>query len=360
MDEASGNPLGMVGLMSGSARSPRPALWRVAALLASLAEIGPSSADATLMWRQHDLAAQGIHKGAGLPSFGTYIDGLHSSFATQELSKDTPPWTLFVGSYNQFYYADTLRDENGENVPGRFHLSQYLLAQRFILMTPLRTERIQHFVEAVPTFVALGYSVGAVSRSTAALGDFALGTGLTFPEIYDDGSLKIEAIVDFEIFLPTGHYRPGGLRNTSFDTYSYLSLNDVMFHLRSIGNGIFFEPSLYLAGSSKNDRFKNPLTGELTSYSLGPTIQAMFKLLYHLNREKTLNAGIEGFFDFQYRDDRMGGSRIHDSTEQGRMLGPIVTGLFAGFLIDASVVREFDAENRPEGTRFSAIVYRVF
>jgi hypothetical protein len=313
-----------------------------------------------LEWRGTDLAAQGIHKGAGLPLFATYIDGLHSSFGAQDQSKDTPPWTFYAGSYNQYYYADTLRDENRNNVPGRYRLSQYLFVERLILLTPLRTEKVQHFLEAVPTFVAFDYSIGSAARSTAAFGDFALGTGFNFPEIYDDGALKIEGLVDLDVFLPTGHYQPGGLENTSFDTYSYLWSNDLIFHLRSIGNGVFFEPSLYFAGSSKNDDFKNPLTSEITSYSLGPAMQALFKLLYHLNPEKTLNAGIEGFFDFQYRDDRMGGSRIHDSAEQGRMLGGIVSGLFAGFLIDGSVLREFDAKNRPEGVRFSLIVYRVF
>jgi hypothetical protein len=333
---------------------------RIAAAVAVLLLVATSAPAYALEWRGTDLAAQGIHKGAGLPLFGGYIDGLHSSFATQELSKTTPPWTLFAGSYNQYYYADTLRDENGNNVPGRYRLSQYLLVERLILLTPLRTDKVQHFLEAIPTFVAFDYSIGSVARSTAALGDFAVGSGFNFPEIYDDGALKIEGLVDVDVFLPTGHYHPGGLRNVSFDTYSYLWSNDLIFHLRSIGNGIFFEPSLYFAGSSENDRFKNPLTSEITSYSLGPTMQALFKLLYHLNPEKTLNAGIEGFFDFQYRDDRMGGSRIHDSAEQGRMLGGIVSGVFAGFLIDVSVVREFDAKNRPEGTRFSAIVYRVF
>ncbi len=332
----------------------------VAALAALLVCLTPPSAGATLVWRGNDLGAQGIHKGSGLPLFATYIDGLHSSFATQELSKDTPPWTLFAGTYQQFYYADTLRDDRGNNVPGRFHLSTYLLVERLILLTPLRTERIQHFVEAVPTFVATGFSVGSVSRKTAGFGDLGFGTGLNFPEIYDDGALKIEGLLDFDVFLPTAHYQPGGLRNLGFDTFSYLSSNDLIFHVRSVGNGIFFEPSLYFSGSTENDRFHNPLTGERSEYQLAPSIQALFKLLYHLNPARTLNAGVEGFFDFQYRDDRMDGSQIHGSAERSHMLGPIVTGLLAGFLVDVSVLREFEARNRPEGTRFSAIVYRVF
>jgi hypothetical protein len=320
----------------------------------------PVTADANLLWRGNDLSAKGIHKGSGLPLFATYIDGLHSSFATQELSKDTPPWTLFAGTYQQFYYADSLRDDRGNNVAGRFHLSTYLLVERLILLTALRTARVQHFFEAVPTFVATGFSVGPVSRRTAGFGDLGFGTGLNFPEIYDNGALKIEGLVDFDMFLPTAHYQPGGLRNLGFDTYSYLSSNDLIFHLRSIGNGIFFEPSLYFAGSTKNDHFRNPVTGELSRYQLGPSVQALFKLLYHLNRARSLNAGIEGFFDFQYRDDRMDGSRIENAAEQSRMIGPIVTGLLAGFLVDVSLLREFEARNRPEGTRISAIIYRVF
>ena len=93
----------------------------------------PSPARATLVWRDQDLGAQGIHKGAGLPLFAVYMDGAHSSFATQELfEKRTPPWTLFAGTYNQYYYADSLRDDHGHDVPGCFHISTFLLVQRLL------------------------------------------------------------------------------------------------------------------------------------------------------------------------------------------------------------------------------------
>src|SRR2546423_15164207 len=74
------------------------------------------TADANLFWRGNDLSAKGIHKGSGLPLFATYIHGLHSSFATQELSKDTPPWALFPGPYQQFYYPQPFPDDQGDNV----------------------------------------------------------------------------------------------------------------------------------------------------------------------------------------------------------------------------------------------------
>jgi hypothetical protein len=56
----------------------------------------------------------------------------------------------------------------------------------------------------------------------------------------------------------------------------------------------------------------------------------------------------------------MDDSRIRNSAERGCMLGPIATAVLRGFLIDLSVLREFDALNRPQGTRFTAIVCRVF
>ena len=86
----------------------------------------------------------------------------------------------------------------------------------------------------------------------------------------------------------------------------------------------------------------------------------LFKLIANLDRAHTRNFGVEGFFDFQYLDDRMDGSRIYNSAERGLMLGPIASGVIAGFLVDASVLREFGVVNRPEGTRFTVIVYRVF
>jgi hypothetical protein len=320
----------------------------------------PIPAQATLVWRGQDLGAQGIYKGAGLPTFAIYLDGAHSSFATQELDKHTPPWTLFLGTYNQYYYADSLQDDRGHDVPGRFHVSTFLLVERIILLTPFQTEHVQHFLEAVPTFVATKFAVGTVAASTVGPGDLAFGTGLSFPEIYKSDALKVEGLTDVDLFFPTGHYQPGGVRNLSFNTCSYLFSNDLILHFRNVGNGLFIEPSLYFAGSTSNPDFRNPLTGDRSSYQLGQTVQAMFKLIANLNQAHTRNLGIEGFFDFQYLDDRMDGSRIHNSAERGLMLGPIATGVFAGFLLDASVLREFGAENRPEGTRFTVIVYRVF
>ena len=215
-------------------------------------------------------------------------------------------------------------------------------------------------MEAVPTFVATDFAVGKAAASTAGPSDLALGTGLHFPEIYESEALKIEGLTDVDVFLPTGRYQRGGLRNLSFDTYAYLSTNDLIFHLRSIGNGLFFEPSLYFSASTENHDFRNPAATTRLRYQLGPTVQALFKLLAHIDHAHTRNLGIEGFFDLQYRDDRMDDSRIRNSAERGCMLGPIATAVLRGFLIDLSVLREFDALNRPQGTRFTAIVCRVF
>ena len=170
--------------------------------------------------------------------------------------------------------------------------------------------------------------------------------------------MKIEGIVDFDLFLPTAHYQPGGLRNLSVGTYSYLSSNDLILHLRSIGNGIFSNLRSTSRGRWARLGFRNPLTAAASDYQLGPSVQALFKLAYHLDRARTINAGIEGFFDFQYRDDRMDGSIIQNSAERSHMV-VAVTAVFAGFPAYLSVLREFDVRNRPEGTRFTAIVYRV-
>jgi hypothetical protein len=334
--------------------------WWLAWTLVLAVAGSAAPARAVLLWRGQDLGAQGIHKGAGLPLFAVYMDGIHSSFGTQESSKDTPAWTLFAGTYNQYYYADSLRDDRGHDVPGRFHLNTFLLFERLILLTPLRTERVQHFVEAVPTLVATDFAVGSAAASTAGPSDLAFGTGFLFPDVYESEALKVEALTDIDVFLPTGHYQRGGLRNLSFDTYSYLFSNDLILHFRGIGNGLFFEPSLYFAGSTENDDFRNPLTGERSRYQLGQAVQVLFKLIANLDRARTRSLGIEGFFDIQYLDDRMDGSRIHNSAERGQMLGPIGTAVIGGFLVDASVLREFAAVNRPQGTRFTLIVYRVF
>jgi hypothetical protein len=160
------------------------------------------------------------------------------------------------------------------------------------------------------------------------------------------------------VFLPTGHYRRRGLHNLSFNTYSYLVWSDLILHFPRFGNGLFVSPAFYFAGSTDNDDFQNPVTGSRSTYRLAPTYQQLVTVLYHLSSR--WSAGFEGFFDFQLGDDRLDGSRIHGSAERGRMLGPVVTAAFGRLLLDMSVLREFEARNRPEGTRATAIIYLVF
>jgi len=328
-------------------------------LLAAMMLVAATAAPAraALEWRGQDLSEMGIRKGSGLPIFFLYIDGMHSSFAAQGVSQ-TPPWTVLWGFYNQFYYSDSLRDDEGREVDTRFHSSTYSLVQRMVLTTPLRTEHAQLYVEAIPIFVSTDFRVGSAAASTTGLGDFGVGAGLLLPDVYKTDWLEVDGLVGLDVFLPTGHYRAGGLHNLSSNYYSYLAQIDLIFQLRKIGNGVYFSPAFYFAGASENDDFLNPATGERGCYQQGPDYQQIFKLLYHV--DKVWSAGFEGFFDLQVRDDRMDGSRVKNSSERSLMLGPIVTGAFGRVLLDASVLREFDVANRPQGTRFTAIVYLVF
>ena len=120
----------------------------------------PATASAELSWRGTDLAAKGIHKGAGLPLFALYIDGAHSSFATQELSNKHAALDAVHRLVQSILLYRFARDERGNEVPGRFHIGTIFAVMRVILPTPLRTERVQHFVEVVPTFLVTDFGVG--------------------------------------------------------------------------------------------------------------------------------------------------------------------------------------------------------
>jgi hypothetical protein len=317
-----------------------------------------SVAAADLRWRGENLSERGIHKGAGLPLFHLNIDGAHGSFAGLGISAGAPPGTIYWGFYQQYYGAGTLRDDRGDEVDLRFQLDSYALVQRIFVLTPLQTTFVQHYVEAIPIVLASDFTIGGIAESTAGFGDLGLGTGLLFPDTYRSKWLEAEAMAGVDVFLPTGHYRPGGLHNLSFDTYSYLLWSDLIFHLPRFGNGLYVSPAFYLAGSTDNDDFQNPVTGSHSTYRFAPAYQQLLTVLYHVSSRWSV--GFEGFFDFQLADDRLDGSRIHGSVERGRMLGPLVTAAFGRLLVDVSVLREFEARNRPEGTRVTAILYVVF
>jgi hypothetical protein len=333
---------------------------RLAALVALLlAFAAPARAD--LIWRGQNLSEQGIHKGFGLPTFFLFLDGLHSSFAAQGLSAETPVGTIFAGSYNQVAHLDELRDDRGREIDVDYRVTSWTLVERLILFTPLRFGGVTLYLEAIPIFVLSDYSIGGAKETVAGLGDFGLGAGLAIADYRIGDDVEIEGIFALDVFLPTGHYHAGGATNLSFDVYSYLLQSDLILHFPKIGHGVYFSPALYFSGASESDDFVNPLDGERTDYQLGPSIQAIFKLVFHLDRERRFGAGAAGFFDLQYEDDRMGGSRIENSKERSHMLGPIVTAVLGPrSFLDFSVMREFEQRNRPQGTRVSLIFYLVF
>jgi hypothetical protein len=340
----------------------RFAAIRLAALGALLVAVSaPSAARADLVWRGQNLSEQRIHKGLGLPTFFLFLDGLHSSFAAQGLSAETPVGTLFAGSYTQFTQLDDLRDDDGDEVDVDYRVTSWTLVERLILFTPLRFGGVTLYLEAIPVFVVSDYSIGGAEETIVGLGDVGIGGGLAIADYRIGDDVEIDGIFALDVFLPTGHYHAGGAKNLSFDVYSYLQQNDLILRFPKIGHGVYFSPALYFSGASESDDFVNPLGGERTDYQFGPSIQAIFKLVFHLDCDRRFGAGAAGFFDVQYRDDRMGGSRIENSKERSNMLGPLVTAVLGPrAFLDLSVMREFEQRNRPQGTRASLIFYLVF
>lgn len=248
----------------------------------------------------------------------------------------TPPpgKTLFLG-YTQFYDAGTIRDADGEKVPG-------VSAQAFAL-----APRILHTWETP----LLGF------KATSGLLALAVSVGIDTPvgESYDYGPtlLGIEPLylsrsfgawhIQFGsvLYVPLGSYDDESPANAALDRYG-----------GAVNGGLTWTPTpRWDASLNVGYEFKG--RNRQTQYRDGQQTGVSYGVGYRPFADMRWDVGLSGFYTVQVEDDRQSGRKIPDRRVRKFAVGPKVAYWFnPATTVILQFHREYETRNAPRGELF--------
>ncbi|AWT12750.1 hypothetical protein DM292_17540 [Stutzerimonas frequens] len=249
--------------------------------------------------------------------------------------------------YYSRYTADTITDDHGDSraAVADYDVEANVVATRFSYVWPgvkwLGANVETRLVLVVPTIdltldINRPGGLPPLDRggSTTALGDTTFA-----PVLLGWHSKTLHQIAGVETFLPTGEYDVNEPVNAGRNYYQVAP-----FYAATWFPNPRWEASAKL-------RYGMNTTNADTDYRSGDELTLEFSGGYRLTER--LSAGINGYWFEQTTDDEIDNRTVAEGNQGSvKAIGPYVSYRFASnFALIAKWQEEFDAENRPEGTR---------
>lgn len=266
---------------------------------------------------------------AGLSNFPYGAQTTYAAFVP------APGTTSFYG-YALYLHADSIRDGDGNKIPGT-SVEVFALAPRLL-----------HTWES--TFFGWKMTSGAVTEGLYAHvkvpGDEDDDTGPTlvgFEPLYL--SRTFGAWTFFHgplVYLPLGQYHPGDPANSNVNYRSYAYQGSVSWNPNAR-----LDVSLNTAIEFKGENKK-------TNYRAGPQASVTFGMGYKAFDDQRWDIGVSGYYTNGLADDKIGGSKVPGGGRTEKFaIGPkLVYWINPGAAIVAQWHHELMAENAARGDLF--------
>lgn len=245
-----------------------------------------------------------------------------------------PGKTQFYG-YTQFYNADSIRDSNGDRVPG-FEAQSMALAPRVIHTW----NQVYGGFMLSSGVLFLAVNVGV---ETPFGDDFTNGPTLYgFEPLYLTKSLGAwHFLIGTVIYCPIGPYDAGAFANSTLNRYG-----------GAINGGITWTPTARW-DVSLNYGYEFKGRNRDTEYRDGAQAGVTYGVGYRPFEDTRWDLGFSGYYTVQVEDDRQSGNTVPDKRLRKLAIGPKL-----GYWISpaAAVIlqwhREYEVQNGPRGEAF--------
>jgi hypothetical protein len=253
-----------------------------------------------------------------------------------------PPPGFYYLNYLTYYSAGTLRDNNGDKVPGKFSIDALADINRFVYITKYKILGADYGFQVIVPLVDLGLTVttpgGPMSQSRAGIADLVV-TPLILGWHF---SKNWHAVFGLDAFLPTGPYNKTRLANVG---RNYWSTEIAAAFTYMSDNGIEFSNKfMYDINFNNSD----------TDYKSGNEFHVDSLLGIHLGKWKL---GLNAYYYKQVTDDKVGdkyaGPPLTDGN-RGQVLGigPAIGYEYNHIHFAFKYQKEMQAKNKFEGDRF--------
>ncbi|MGE4558926.1 MAG: transporter [Desulfobulbus sp.] len=249
--------------------------------------------------------------------------------------------------YNLWYNPDTLNDNNGNTVPGKFELDAFASAQRIIHVTNVKILGADYFYDVVIPFLDQDFTWpnGASDSHSFTLGDIEvepLGLAWHLP--------RWDAAFALAVVMPTGHFEGDEPASPGLGYWT---------GRLTLGATYYFDEQKTWSASVLT---RTQINGEQEDTDVRPGSE--FVAEYGLGKEFHLNnwmlrPGITGASYWQISDDSddlPAAGIIADQHKQAHAIGAEVNIFYLPMLFQVNLryLQEYGVENGPEDNRFIA------
>ena len=295
----------------------RRKLALVLGVLALCVVVGPVAADdmptmGAASWSSAVLGAEGWYAGA------------------------LPPPGMYLLNYTLYYSAHELKGEHGGHVSA-LPLTDFEARVVADVIRPLYVSD-KTILGANPAW-HMCIPVLTMRQKTDYWSDVTEGLGDVYvsPLILGWHNPPWHYVAALDVITPTGHYSRG-ITTVGHNHWTF----EPAFAISYIGESGFSASTKLMYDIHTEDH--------RADYKEGQQFHLDYNVGYSLGEKGQWRVGLCGYFLQSMEEDKLNGHRIDGSEEGVAAIGPTVSYQAGKLNVEVKVQREFDAENRPEGT----------
>ena len=239
-----------------------------------------------------------------------------------------PPPGKYWRSYNVFYNANTMRNNNGDK--SNFNVDVFATVQRYIHTTNTKILGADLVVGAIVPLTYTHVKTGGT--------DFNLGDIFIEPAVLAWHGERSDSVLGIGVYLPTGKFNSNAMANAGKGYWTYMLTAGTTQYLSADKSWSFAILARYEFHSSQRN----------TDYRAGDDFHFEWGLGKKLN--DTVELGLAGYCQWQVRKDKNG--NYGNNKERVYAIGPEINLNIPKWKAAVNIrsLWEFGAKNTTEGT----------
>jgi hypothetical protein len=269
--------------------------------------------------------------------------GSHYNYGVEGvLGATAPPPGWHYRMYNLWYNPDTLKDNNGNTVPGNFELDVFASVQRIIHVTNIKILGADYLYDVVVPLIDQDFTFGPFSDSH----DLTIGDIEIEPFVLGWHQPRWDAVFGLAVILPTGHYEMTEPASPGLGYWSGRMTLGATYYFDEQKTWSASVLTRTLINGEQDDTNITPGAELVAEYGLGKE--------FHANNWM-IRPGLTGASYWQISDDS-DESVTADQHKQAHAIGAELNLFYLPMLFQVNLryLQEYGVENGPEDSRFIA------
>ncbi|MGD9947689.1 MAG: transporter [Desulfobulbus sp.] len=269
--------------------------------------------------------------------------GSHYNYGVEGvLGATAPPPGWHYRMYNLWYNPDTLKDNNGNTVPGNFELDVFASVQRIIHVTNTKILGADYLYDVVVPLLDQDFTFGAFSDSH----DFSIGDIEIEPFVLAWHQPRWDGVFGLAVILPTGHYEMTEPASPGLGYWSGRMTLGATYYFDEQKTWSASVITRTLINGEQEDTNITPGSELVAEYGVGKE--------FHMNNWM-IRPGITGASYWQISDDS-DECATADQRKQAHAIGAELNLFYLPMLFQVNLryLQEYGVENGPEDSRFIA------